>query len=283
MNKDNSLASKRTPIKFCTKCKSEKPIHEFAKSEQTKSGYRHRCTPCRNARRREIYKNPELRNWNKIWTFEKCHNEAIRFTNRSDFAKYSCSAYCRATIEGFLDEICKHMTSPRVSYRFWDFDHCQEEALKYKTKIHFKTNNSSAYSICQRNGWISLVCNHMNAVGNQYKRLVYAYEFTDHVVYIGLTCDQERRHLQHMQLKTSPVYKYIKKSKLKPIYKSVSKKYITAEKAQQLELKTINKYKNDGLHILNRAKAGALGWSKKLWTFEKCNEEALKYKTRSEF
>lgn len=283
MNKSNSISCMKTPTKFCTKCKTEKSIHDFGISKQTKSGYRHRCTLCRNARRREIYKKPELRTWNKVWTFEKCQYEALWYTNRSDFAKYSCSAYGRAATEGFLDKICGHMTSPRVPYRFWDFDQCQEEALKYKTKVHFKTKNSSAYSICQRNGWIPLVCNHMEAVGNQYKRLVYAYEFPNNVVYVGLTCNQERRHLQHAQVKTSPVYKYSRKSKLKPVYKSISKKYVTAEKAQQLEYKTINKYKNNGWRILNRAKAGALGWSKIHWTFEKCRKEALKYNTRSEF
>src|SRR5258708_1545106 len=269
--------------KFCTKCKMEKPIHDFSPHKGTKSGYRHRCTSCRNARRREIYKNPELKNWNKIWTFDKCKNEALKYTNRTDFVHYSPSAYHRALKDGFLDQICSHMTSRWKPYRFWSFEQCQKEALKYKTKVQFKTDNSSAYSICGRRGWIPLICSHIEPVGNQHKRFVYAYEFSNKVVYIGLTCNKERRRLEHLKEKTSPVYKYRLKSKRKPVFKAISKTYINAEKAQKLEFKTIRIYKKNGWRILNRAKAGALGWCEKYWTFEKCQKEALKYKTRGSF
>ncbi|MEO4005017.1 hypothetical protein [Flavobacterium sp. CAU 1735] len=269
--------------KFCTKCKTEKPIHDFAMSKVTKSGRRHRCTCCRNARRREVYKNPELRNWNKIWTLDKCKNEALKYNNRSDFVRYSCSAYHRAIKDGYLDQICTHMTSRWKPYRFWSFDQCQKEALKYKTKIEFKTNNSSAYSLSLKRGWITSICSHMEAIGNIHKRLVYAYEFPNKAVYVGLTCNKKRRQLQHLQYRKSPVYKYSLKTKLTPIYKSISKTYITAERAQKLEDKTIENYKSNGWQILNSVKAGALGWSNRKWTFEKCQVEALKYKTRSDF
>jgi predicted GIY-YIG superfamily endonuclease len=283
MNENKSISRINIPAKFCTKCKTEKPIHDFSISKITKSGFRHRCTNCRNARRREIYKKPELRNWNKVWTFDKCKDEALKYTNKTDFVKHSSSAYHRAIIEGFLDQICTHMTSRWKPYRFWSFDQCLKEALKYKTKVHFKRDNSSAYSISLRNGWIPLICSHMNAVGNQYKRWVYVYEFSNNVVYVGLTCNKERRHLEHLKEKTSPVYKYCLKSKLNPVYKSVSKTYITAERAQKLENKTIKIYEKNGWVILNSAKAGGLGWCEKIWTFEICQKEALKYKTRSDF
>ncbi len=155
--------------------------------------------------------------------------------------------------------------------------------MKYRTKIEFKTNNSSAYSLSLKRGWISRICSHMDAIGNAHKRLVYAYEFPNKVVYVGLTCNKERRQLQHLQYRKSPVYKYSLKTKLTPIYKLISKTYIIAERSQKLEDKTIKTYKDNGWQILNSAKAGGLGWSDKKWTFEKCQVEALKYKTRSDF
>ncbi len=269
--------------KFCTKCKMNKPIHDFEPHKVPKDGRRHRCTVCRNARRRELYKNPELKNWNKVWTFDKCRNEALKSNNRSEFVKNSPSAYHRALKDGFLDQICTHMTSRWKPYRFWSLKQCQKEALKYKTKVQFKTSNSSAYSLCQKRGWIPRVCSHMDAIGNTHKRLVYAYEFANNTVYIGLTCDKERRQLQHLQYRKSPVYKYSQITQLIPIYKPISKRYITAENAQKLEDKTIKAYKKNGWSVLNSAKAGALGWSERKWTFDKCKKEALKYKTRSEF
>lgn len=269
--------------KFCTKCKMDKPIHDFAPHKIPKDGRRHRCTNCRNARRRELYKNPELKDWNKVWTFDKCLNEALKYKNRSEFVKHSSSAYHRAILDGFLDQICTHMTSRWKPYRYWSFKQCQKEALKYKTKVQFKTNNSSAYSLCQKRGWIPRVCSHMNAIGNIHKRLVYVFEFPNNVVYVGLTCDKERRQLQHTQHRKSPVYKYSLKTKQTPIYKSISKTYITAEKAQELEDKTIKAYRKNGWRVLNSVKGGALGWSERKWTFEKCKKEALEYKTRGEF
>ncbi|TXJ28274.1 MAG: hypothetical protein E6Q24_05700 [Chitinophagaceae bacterium] len=269
--------------KFCTKCKMEKPIDDFSPHKGTKDGRRHRCTSCRNARRRELYKNPELKNWNKVWVFDLCKAEALKYNTRSDFAKHSCSAYNRALQDGFLDQICIHMKSKRKPYRFWSKEECHKVALLYNTKANFKREEQSAYSLALKRGWIPHICSHMSNIGNRYKRLVYAYEFPNNVVYVGLTSNKEGRHLQHLQYKNSPVYKYSIKTKLTPVYKSISKTYITAEGAQKLEDKTIKVYRDKGWRVLNSVKAGGLGWSEVKWTFENCQKEALKYKTRSEF
>lgn len=154
------------PNKFCTKCKEHKPIREFALSKLTKSGRRHRCTSCRNARRREIYKDPSLRNWNKVWIFDLCKAEALKYNTRSDFVKYSCSAYHRALQDGFLDQICAHMKSRRKPYRFWIKEECHKVALLHNTKADFKREEQSAYSLALKRGWIPDICTHMNAIGN---------------------------------------------------------------------------------------------------------------------
>ena len=269
--------------KFCTKCEEHKPINEFALSKATKSGRRHRCTSCRNTRRREIYQDPSRRNWNKVWGFDLCKAEASKYNTRSDFVKYSCSAYHRALQDGFLDQICTHMKSRRKPYRFWSKEECHKVALLYNTKADFKREEQSAYSLALKRRWIPDICTHMNAVGNRHKRLVYAYEFTNKMVYIGLTSNKQRRQLEHVKHKTSPVYQYCLKSESEPVYVEISKSYIAAGKAQTLEGQTIETYKANGWHILNKAKAGGLGWAERKWTLERCKEEALKYKTRGEF
>ena len=48
----------------------------------------------------------------------------------------------------------------RKSRGYWTKEHCQEEALKYKTRNEFK-NNSSAYEISLRNNWLNDVCSHL--------------------------------------------------------------------------------------------------------------------------
>jgi hypothetical protein len=43
----------------------------------------------------------------------------------------------------------------------WDFETCQIEALKYKTKKEFKKNNRGAHSAASRNGWMEKITSHM--------------------------------------------------------------------------------------------------------------------------
>ncbi len=43
------------------------------------------------------------------WTKEKCHEESIKYTTRSEFNRGSVSAYSKAWERKWLDEICSHM------------------------------------------------------------------------------------------------------------------------------------------------------------------------------
>src|SRR5690606_14251331 len=45
----------------------------------------------------------------------------------------------------------------------------------------------------------------------------------------------------------------------------------------------LQQYKDNGWVILNKAKTGGLGGKKLYWTKEMCQEEALKYNTRTQF
>ena len=43
------------------------------------------------------------------WTKERCAEEALDYTKRSDFQKNARGAYYAALRDGWLDEICSHM------------------------------------------------------------------------------------------------------------------------------------------------------------------------------
>lgn len=43
------------------------------------------------------------------WTKEKCHEEALKYETKSDFQKFSKSAYSSARKNIWIDEICSHM------------------------------------------------------------------------------------------------------------------------------------------------------------------------------
>ena len=45
----------------------------------------------------------------KIWTKEKCKEEALKYDNRTSFRINSISAYRKSNDNNWLDEICSHM------------------------------------------------------------------------------------------------------------------------------------------------------------------------------
>lgn len=103
----------------------------------------------------------------------------------------------------------------------------------------------------------------MKPIGDLYSRLIYAYEFSDKSVYVGLTCNSDRRKNEHLNLlskksKSTTVTKYILKTGLQPIYKELTE-YVNVEEAQKLESFYINFYKKNGWIILNKIIAGGIG------------------------
>jgi predicted GIY-YIG superfamily endonuclease len=162
-------------------------------------------------------------------------------------------------------------------------DEIWEAALKYKHRSDFIKGNLRCYQSAKKRKILDEVCSHMVPLGNHYNRLVYVYEFEDNHVYVGLTCNKNKRHWDHIGGGNSPVDRHIKKTGLTPKYIIISDYYIPYNEAQKLEGDTIKKYKEEGWYILNKAKAGGLGGANVIkWTDEDLRQEALKYNTRSE-
>jgi hypothetical protein len=164
---------------------------------------------------------------------------------------------------------------------YWTYEKCKEKALEYKTRYDFYVNNYGAYNRSHKNGWLDDICSHMIIQNNNTKRCIYCYEFSDNSVYVGLTYDIEKRQKNRDISDFDQVIIHIKKTGLTPIRKQLTD-YIEVNEAIKLEKYYVEKYKNEGWNILNKSKTGAIGGPLR-WTYEKCKEEALKYKSRSEF
>ena len=101
------------------------------------------------------------------WTKERCHEEALKYTNRKEFKK--SDAYYTSYKNGWVDEICSHFLSKKHEYqtkeyspeKYWTKERCQEEALKYKNRTEFCKKSFSAYNIARLNGWNDEICSHM--------------------------------------------------------------------------------------------------------------------------
>lgn len=164
----------------------------------------------------------------------------------------------------------------------WTKELCQIEALKYTSKKEFKINSKNAYHGAHRHHWMDEICGHMITLGNRFNRALYAFEFSDNSVYVGLTFNLEKRKSQHLSTTRSAVYKHIEKTKINPEFKKLTD-YTLVGKAQILEEYYINLYKSNGWILLNKAKSGSLGGDIIKWDHQNCKSEALRYEDRTSF
>jgi len=215
------------------------------------------------------------------WTKDKCKEEALKYDNRSEYSKSSGSSFQSACKNGWLEEICSHMKIKLIKKSFWTFENCKKNSLKYESRMSFHDKSRNAFDIASKNGWLDEICSHMKTL-NDKKRCIYAYEFNDNCVYVGLTYNLNNRNNQHNNTKKSQVNKHANKTKLTPTLKQLTE-YIDINDAKIKEGEYVKKYKNDGWVILNGAKTGSIGSNIVFWTKEKCQDVALKCKTRSEF
>ena len=185
----------------------------------------------------------------------------------------------REIIKRILIEHLNEQRTPK-----WTKESAHQEALKYGTRNEFKRGNQSAYQAAWKNKWLDDITTHMIPVGNLHRRMIYAYEFPDNSVYVGLTFNRDTRDKSHTDVNNiySPVARHRQNTGLIPKYIEISE-YIDAQQAQNLENCTIEKYKQEGWTILNTSKGGSLGRCQRFWTKEMIYKEALKYDTKNEF
>lgn len=115
-------------------------------------------------------------------------------------------------------------------------------------------------------------------------RCIYAYEFSDNSVYVGLTFCLRERHLNrfYKNRRKDTVVEYIEKTELIPKLIQLTE-YVPLKIAEILEGGYVEKYRDNGWNILNKVKTGAIGGNEVKWTKKACKVEALKYKTKAEF
>lgn len=260
---------------------TKKRCHEAALKCKTLKGFRENHNSAYNKALAKkwlvsISSHLEKRGGTIFSTKEQCHLEAIKYTSRSKFQRGSRRAYAAAYRKGWLDEVCSHMKRLVKPNGYWTKERCHAEALKHLTKRDFKKHALHPYIAAHRNRWLKEICTHMIPLGNDKKRMIYAYEFPKKVVYVGLTDDLLERDWNHRNKENSPVYRYFKKTNDVPDLSPLTG-YLPVEKAQKMEDEFVKKYEAEGWQILNVNEAGALGGSILKWTKEKCREEALKY------
>ena len=89
-----------------------------------------------------------------MWDFNKCAEEALKYKTRTTFFKGSSGAYDAAWSNGWLDEICSHMTLQQNPKGYWTKERCRDEAGNYPTRTAFQQGSVSASNASWKNGWL---------------------------------------------------------------------------------------------------------------------------------
>jgi predicted GIY-YIG superfamily endonuclease len=159
-----------------------------------------------------------------------------------------------------------------------------EIAQRYRTRTEWAKNNINSYHCAlKRPAVFHAAVAHMRLVPNPYSGdyTVYAYEFVDRYVYVGLTFRLPERCVQHSQ--KGPVFEHCKACSDMCLV-IVKDKLRTPCDAATTEAKSIELYRSSGWRVLNKRRAGGLGsvrWSK--WTKEAVLADAKRFKTRTDW
>ncbi len=228
------------------------------------------------------------------WTYEKCQKEAKKYRTKTAFQKGNPSAYRYARINGFLKSF-DWFEEIRNPNGYWTKERCEEEARKYKTKGDFLKGCSAAHSASVRNGWLDdydwLVDQRIDVVKGKIDS-VYVYIFKDtKVAYVGRTLmrRQKKRDKEHIfNFEADKVARYALEHHVPVPPMKILESNLTLEEGLDREDYWRNWYEQQGYTMLNKSATGigkgSLGGiSHGKWNSRTCREEAMKYKSSSEF
>lgn len=219
---------------------------------------------------------------NGWWTLERCKEEAMKYSTKKEFRDKS-HAYDVIIKNGWWDELCGHITSNRKRNGYWTYEICKETALKYNDRDELSKKEGACYSIITKSGWLELI-SHIEKKTTLFNRFIYAFEFPDNHVYVGLTYNLNKRKSDHLttEKRVSPVVEHMKKTGLNYTFKNVFGEPFPKDVAGEMEKRALQNYTEKGWIPLNKAKPGGLGGMKLLWSLEKIREELKGVKTLSE-
>ena len=93
--------------------------------------------------------------WEPKWDKESCYKEAMKYKTRGKFQKESPSAYNKSIRRGWIEEYTWLKSRQTKPAGYWDnYEHCYEEAKKYKNRRGFQRGSIAAYNKALKNGWL---------------------------------------------------------------------------------------------------------------------------------
>ena len=227
---------------------------------------------------------------NGYWTYDKCYEEAKKYTTRTDFENGNSTCYNVALKNKWIDDYYWIPKRKKIVSK-WSKEICFEIGKTFKTKSEFERNEKGCYLAAMRAGWLQEMDWFVPAVIetiNNFKKSHCIYVYKDeelNVAYIGLTSNIKSRHSRHKQ--TGSVYEYFKKIEKEIPQPTILKDNLTPDESRFFEDFYVNEFKTKGYMILNRARTGkycgSFGGGRVIYTKEKSYEIAKQYEFLKDF
>ena len=222
--------------------------------------------------------------WEEKWDFDSLKKLASQYSTIKDFRAEHDGGYQRACVEGWLDEITAHMDKSRI-YK-WTFSAVEQEASTFSSRSQFASESISAYQAARTRGWLDEVCSHMVIDYNGYLHCRYLIiNERLNQVYAGVTSQNyDLRMIQHRKKDNPTKSASIANLEDTKFIQESGYIYTPDDVKNFAERELIDEYREKGYEVLNSEGAvGAVGYSKRKWTKELCQQEANKYKSRWKF
>lgn len=93
--------------------------------------------------------------WEAKWDKQTCYDEAKKYVTRGEFQRGSRGAYVKALEKGWINEFTWLSSRQTKPAGYWDnYEHCYEEAKKYKNRRKFQKGCMGAYTKALKIGWL---------------------------------------------------------------------------------------------------------------------------------
>ena len=236
------------------------------------------------------------------WTIEKCRGIALRYSVLRDFTNENPAAYAAAKNHGWLkgfswlrdgraSGITRSKGSPNHSHPKYSNDQIIEAAKKYTKKVDFLHNDNALYHAALNRGlmpqftWLQSSAHLFDSIN-----YVYRYYFAEqNAVYVGRTIKPGERDFDHHRERgeeSSAVLKFAQENGTTIPKMEILEKGLSGVESQIREDEYVQKYRAEGMRILNKGATGlgrgSMGMKKK-YSKKKFMEAAHRYETVKEF
>lgn len=205
-------------------------------------------------------------------SYEECAAIALRCNSQAQMRREYPKQYSYAHNHGFLKDIFGHLPKilPVTEQQ------ARDAASKCKLRQEFRIRFPREYRYTVNHHLLDDICKDMLVMHDMSRRCVYAFEFPDRHVYVGLTCNVERRKHEHNSETKSAVFLYKQESGLNPKF-VIKVDYTDFYKAKELEGIILRNYTDNNWIALNRTGTGGIGCKGTIYSQLRACTERIKF------